>query len=181
MYFPKNLLSIKSAQAFKDFCLNPKGIKVFSWDAKPEKFQICYKKIIPTSNFEKERKIESFVNFPLIMHRAEKPLDKHTIVFRCEPKYTKPELKQYLEKSTLDIYFLLIYSFSAWVYGLDIKKVNTLNYMGKFKKSQMRSIWMEKLNILIFFIKDRYRTKDFKKVYVQLNTEVQEMFQKIGK
>lgn len=29
MYFPKNLLSIKGAQAFRDFCLNPKGIKVF--------------------------------------------------------------------------------------------------------------------------------------------------------
>ena len=99
MYFPKNLLSIKGAQAFREFCLNPKGIKVISLSFKIS--NLFKKKIKPTSNFEKERKIESFVNFPLVMHRAEKPLDKHTIVFKCEPKYTKPELKQYLEKSLI--------------------------------------------------------------------------------
>lgn len=96
--FPKNLLSIKSAQAFKDYCLNPKGLKVIL-NGRYKNLLIIILKIKPTSNFEKERKILSFVNYPLVVHRAEKPLDKNTVVFRCDPKLTKPELRQYLEKS----------------------------------------------------------------------------------
>lgn len=44
MYFPKNLLSIKAAQAFKDFCLNPKGIKVFSSHASLKNLKFIIKR-----------------------------------------------------------------------------------------------------------------------------------------
>lgn len=57
----------------------------------------------------------SFVNYPLVLYRAEKPLDKNTIVFKCDPKLTKPEIKQYLEKSIKkNFHFHINYS-SIWL------------------------------------------------------------------
>lgn len=94
--FPKNLLKIADKKAFKDYCLNPKGIKV-----KIFVFYIINRQIKSTSNFEKERKVESFLNWEFPLWRVEKPLDKNTIVFRCNPKLTKPEIRQYLEKSII--------------------------------------------------------------------------------
>ena len=37
----------------------------------------------------------------MMLYKSEKPLDKNTIVFRTSPRYTKPEIKQYLTKSYL--------------------------------------------------------------------------------
>lgn len=63
------------------------------------------------------------------------------------------------------------------VYGFDIKKINTLNYMGKIKLSVLRSF-----NFLIkelYLWIGRYRAPDFKKVYVTLMTGVPEIFQQV--
>lgn len=32
------------------------------------------------------------------VHRGEKPLDANTVVFKCDPKLAKPEIRQYLTK-----------------------------------------------------------------------------------
>lgn len=52
------------------------------------------------------------------------------------------------------------------MYGLKIDKVNTINYMGPIKRSPMGK---------------RYRERDFKKVYLQLNEDIESFFQKIEK
>ena len=47
----------------------------------------------------KPQRVYPFVNIPLTLYKSEKPLDENTIVFRTNPKLTKPEIKQYLTKS----------------------------------------------------------------------------------
>ena len=59
-------------------------------------------------------------------------------VFRVPPRMTKPEIKDYLEK----------------IYGLDVKKVNTMIYEGKEKRRNGI----------------KYRRPDYKKAIVKLNT-----------
>ena len=52
------------------------------------------------------------------MHRGEKPLDKNTVVFRCEQSFTKPELRQYFEKSIDFIYKIpMNFLYSIWIGG----------------------------------------------------------------
>ncbi|KAL4429911.1 hypothetical protein ABPG74_022934 [Tetrahymena malaccensis] len=50
------------------------------------------------------------------------------------------------------------------LYGLEINKVNTVRYTGKLKNSILRKT---------------FKTKDFKKVYAVLKTEVEPFYQKI--
>ena len=57
--------------------------------------------------------------------------------FRVSPRMTKPEIKDYLEK----------------IYGLDVRKVNTMIYEGKEKRRNGI----------------KYRRPDYKKVVVKLN------------
>ncbi|CAD8106022.1 unnamed protein product [Paramecium primaurelia] len=121
---------------FREYFLNPKGIK-----------------IVPTSNFKRATPIERFFDQSVVLHRAEKQLEKNVVAFKLQPyKYSlnKPEIKQYFTK----------------LYGLNVDKVNTINYMGAIKRSPKGG---------------RYREKDFKKVYLQLNEEIEPFFQKIEK
>lgn len=59
-------------------------------------------------------------------------------VFKVPPKMTKPEIKEYLQK----------------IYGMDVKKVNTTNYEGK---------WKRRNNIL-------HKRPAYKKAIVSLNS-----------
>lgn len=47
------------------------------------------------------------------------------------------------------------------VYGLNVEKVNTVNYMGAIKRSPKGG---------------RYRERDFKKVYITLNEDIEPFF-----
>ncbi len=53
----------------------------------------------------------------MTLHRVNKQVDEDILTFKTDPKMTKPEIKQYLEK----------------LYGLNVQKVNTLIRMGKIK------------------------------------------------
>lgn len=65
-----------------------------------------------------------------------------TATFRVLPRMTKHEIKEYLQK----------------IYGLPVKKVNTMNYMGKRKKVQTER------RILY------YKYKDYKKAIVTFDS-----------
>ena len=54
----------------------------------------------------------------MMLYKSEKPLDKNTIVFRTNPRYTKPEIKQYLTKSD-STQTKIIFNIFFIVYGLD--------------------------------------------------------------
>lgn len=71
----------------------------------------------------KEKRIERFVNWKMIMKVPEKDVENNVLTVETEMKATKPEIKQYLEK----------------IYGLNVLKVNTLRTMGKIKKTRNRS------------------------------------------
>lgn len=125
----KKVLQGNPAQMRKLF-LQPKGIEVHK-----------------THMIQPEVPVEKFVNHEMILHRAGKDLSHGTVVFKCNPVLTKPEIKQYFTK----------------IYGFEVQKVNTANYMGKLKKHGIK----------------RYRRKDFKKVYLELkNQKVDQFFQK---
>lgn len=47
---------------------------------------------------KKPQPVVTHPNIPLVLYRGEKPLDEKTVAFRVEPKLTKPEIRQYLEK-----------------------------------------------------------------------------------
>jgi len=53
----------------------------------------------------------------MTLHRVNKKVDEDVLTFKTDPKMTKPEIKQYLEK----------------LYGLKVEKVNTLIRIGKIK------------------------------------------------
>lgn len=63
------------------------------------------------------------VNWEFMLRRSGKDLPNDEILLQVPVKATKPEIKQYLEK----------------VYTLDVRKVNTLNTMGKIKRDKKRS------------------------------------------
>mmetsp|Transcript_56813 Transcript_56813/g.65094 ORF Transcript_56813/g.65094 Transcript_56813/m.65094 type:complete len:139 (+) Transcript_56813:44-460(+) len=100
-----------------------------------------------TSHFKKQQEVIKYLNIPLTLYRGEKPMDEKTVAFKCDQKLTKPELRQYLEK----------------VYGLEVEKVNTLNYMGKVKRAPLGGFT---------------RNKDFKKAYAILKTNIDPFYQK---
>lgn len=128
---------------FREYFLNPKGLKV-----------------VPTSHFKKATPVHSLFDQSVVLHRTEKKLKQNEVIFKLLPyKYSlsKPEIKQYFEKCKCLFYI---------VYGLNIEKVNTINYMGPIKRSPMGK---------------RYRERDFKKVYLQLNEDIEPFFQKIDK
>mmetsp|Transcript_11259 Transcript_11259/g.39219 ORF Transcript_11259/g.39219 Transcript_11259/m.39219 type:complete len:109 (-) Transcript_11259:59-385(-) len=54
-----------------------------------------------------------------LMRRASAAQPANNLVFRVDPKMTKPEIRQYLER----------------VYGLPVTRVATVNYDGKVKRS----------------------------------------------
>lgn len=60
--------------------------------------------------------------FPLTMVSARNATPKHPAfaIFRTDPKMTKHEIKEYLTK----------------IYDLPVRKVNTMNYLGKEKREQ---------------------------------------------
>lgn len=75
---------MRKAIDLRRLILNPKGIE-----------------IKPTRNFARPRPTEDYIDQCIMLHRAEKPLEKNTVAFKLMPyKYsmTKPEIKQYLEK-----------------------------------------------------------------------------------
>jgi hypothetical protein len=56
-----------------------------------------------------------FPNMALtLVRRSTAKLPKNMYMFRCDPKYTKSEIREYLEK----------------VYGVNVASVNTINYLG---------------------------------------------------
>eukprot|EP01017_Pseudomicrothorax_dubius_P023993 TRINITY_DN2553_c0_g1_i1.p1 TRINITY_DN2553_c0_g1~~TRINITY_DN2553_c0_g1_i1.p1 ORF type:complete len:140 (-),score=36.41 TRINITY_DN2553_c0_g1_i1:126-545(-) len=59
-----------------------------------------------------------------------------------------------------------LHQFFTQVYGFKVNKVHTLNYMGRIKRSPFGK---------------RMRRSDFKKVYLELETEVDPYFQKTEK
>lgn len=44
---------------------------------------------------------------------------ENQVIFKCDAKYTKSEIKEYLTK----------------IYSLPVEKVNTMNYLGKTKRA----------------------------------------------
>ncbi len=70
-----------------------------------------------------------------------------TATFRVLPKMTKHEVKEYLTK----------------IYEMPVKKVNTINYMGKYKRAMGRT------KILY------YKYRDFKKAIVTFDSSVQDL------
>ena len=80
----------------------------------------------------------SRVHFPRQIVALMKTAGPNTGIFRVDPKMTKLDVREYLQK----------------VYGLPVKKVNTANYDGKLKRGSMRL--PGKL----------FRTKAYKKAYV---------------
>ncbi|KAM3140229.1 hypothetical protein pb186bvf_007585 [Paramecium bursaria] len=99
----------------------------------------------------KEYQKIQFIDWGLTLHRPEKKVEKNVVTFKLKPyKYSlqKPEIKQYLEK----------------IYGLNVTKVHTLNYMGKIARNHKSG---------------RYRQSDHKKVYVELNEDIDPFFQSI--
>ena len=85
--------------------------KVLRWDDKP----------IPTEQYTPNpgAKIK-LVEDSIVLHRVEKELPANQIAFKCDPKLTRPEIKQYLEK----------------IYGLNIVSIKTLNRVGKVRLDQ---------------------------------------------
>ena len=79
-------------------------------------------------------------NMPMMMTSARNATATQPAraTFRVLPRMTKHEIKEYLTK----------------IYGLPVRKVNTMNYMGKRKKV------MGSRKVLY------YKYKDFKKAYV---------------
>ena len=56
-----------------------------------------------------------FPNMALtLVRRSTAALPKNTYLFRCDPKYTKSEIQEYLTK----------------VYNVNVASVNTVNYLG---------------------------------------------------
>lgn len=70
-----------------------------------------------------------------------------TATFRVLPQMTKHEVKEYLTK----------------IYEMPVKKVNTINYMGKYKRAMGRT------KILY------YKYRDFKKAIVTFDSSVQDL------
>lgn len=81
-----------------------------------------------------------FVNVPFVLLSHTKFVGQNVFTFRVPPQITKPEIKSILEK----------------MYGLRVKKVNTLNYGGKYKRNgHNKGFW----------------TKRYKKAYVTVEGE----------
>jgi ribosomal protein L23 len=98
-------------------------------------------KQIPAVRLAKPQPVLKFYNKQIYLVRTGKELPDNVLCFRTEQSVTKPEIRQYLKK----------------LYGLEIKKVNTWNKMGKIQKTRIRSY---------------YRDPDFKKVIVELQHPV---------
>ncbi|KAL6056034.1 50S ribosomal protein L23 [Balamuthia mandrillaris] len=81
-----------------------------------------------------------FPNIPLTMVNTTKNLGPNKYVFRVQPNLTKVELRNYLTQ----------------LYGVKIKKINTMNYEGKSKRGPRRN---------------HYRTARYKKAIVTLYPE----------
>lgn len=64
-----------------------------------------------TSFMKKPQPVVKFVNYEFELHRADKPLNDNTVVFRlADLSLSKPEIKQYLTKSNRASIFLKIRS-----------------------------------------------------------------------
>lgn len=98
-------------------------------------------KQIPVGRLPRSQPVHKFFNKQIYLVRTGKELPDNVLCFRTEQSLTKPEIKQYLTK----------------LYGLEIKKVNTWNKMGKINKTRTRTY---------------YRDPDFKKVIVELENPV---------
>lgn len=57
----------------------------------------------------------------IILRRPGKEVNDNVLTFKADPKLSKPEMKQYLEK----------------LYNLNIEQVNTVRYMGQIKKTKV--------------------------------------------
>ncbi len=68
-------------------------------------------------------------------------------MFRVEPRMTKHEVKEYLTK----------------IYDLPVKKVNTMNYMGKYKRAMGR-------RKIVY-----YKYRDFKKAVVTFDSSLKDV------
>ena len=83
----------------------------------------------------------SFPNYtPIVLSRFRSAAHRkaNQFVFKVEPKMTKHELREYLTK----------------LYGLNVRKINTMNYDGKLKRARGQFL---------------YRTPPYKKAVVSLN------------
>lgn len=86
---------------------------------------------------------------PMTLVDARNATESHpaTATFRCLPKMTKHEIKEYLTK----------------IYDLPVKKVTTMNYAGKRKKA------VGKRRIIY------YKYRDFKKAIVSFDSSLQDV------
>ncbi|CAE7572007.1 rplW [Symbiodinium sp. KB8] len=86
------------------------------------------------------------INYPVLfpemaialVRRASARLPRNHFIFRTDPKWTKQEIKEYLQK----------------VYEMDVERVATINYLGKVRRRRGLRPYM--------------RLKSYKKVYVLL-------------
>lgn len=83
----------------------------------------------------------------LVSARSATESQSATATFRVEPKMTKHEIKEYLTK----------------IYNLPVKKVNTMNYLGKRKKV----IGRRKVAY--------YKYRDFKKAIVTFDSSLKDV------
>lgn len=71
------------------------------------------------------------INYPVLfpemaialVRRASARLPRNHFIFRTDPKWTKQEIKEYLQK----------------VYEMDVERVATINYLGEYPLALLRS------------------------------------------
>lgn len=90
MKIPSNFKPLLNKETFRNYCLNPLGYKVQE-----------------TSFFKKPNPTVKFVKDEFLLHRSEKPLENNVVAFTMDKKFSKPDIKQYLEKSLLEFHFSL--------------------------------------------------------------------------
>ena len=104
-----------------------------------------------------------FPNMALtLVRRATADLPKNTYLFRCDPKYTKLEIKEYLQK----------------VYNVTVANVSTINSLGTSRAGRCCFCPPPRVCPLLVFAchagklrrsgMHTYKQSDFKKVYVRI-------------
>ncbi|CDW87282.1 50s ribosomal protein l23 [Stylonychia lemnae] len=101
-----------------------------------------------TSHFRKPQNEIDFLNHEMVLIRSPKDCGQEWASFRLSPFLSKPEIKQYLMK----------------VYNLNVKSINTANFMGRIVRDQEKAGY--------------FRKTDKKKAMVKLDFKVDPELQK---
>lgn len=115
---------------------------------------MCPKGLKPTitSRFKKPRDQVDFVNHEMVLSRSNVAMEANQVRFRCNPFLTKHEIQEYMSK----------------LYRMPFKnneKPHTVNHMGRVMTDQST--------------RRQWRKKDYKRVTVSLEYEVDPDYQKL--